>query len=76
VCSPKSRATLEPDNYDSPSESDQFSIPKWITPELVEDTIEVFRPYYEEELTEESAVEIIMNVGRLADALEIGGASC
>ena len=41
----------------------------WITDELIEQTIDVWQPYYEEELTEEDAVEILRNVVRMARAL-------
>lgn len=46
--------------------------PDWITPELVEATIRVWQPYYEEVLTPEEAVTMILNVGRLFDALSPG----
>jgi hypothetical protein len=39
--------------------------PEWITPELIERTIEVWQPYYEEVLTPEEAVTMIQSVGRL-----------
>lgn len=43
--------------------------PDWITPELVEQTIRVWQPYYQQELTIEGALEIIQTVGRFVDAL-------
>ncbi len=43
--------------------------PDWITPELIEATIRVWQPYYEEVLTPEEAVTMILSVGRLYDAL-------
>ena len=46
--------------------------PDWITPELVEATIRVWQPYYEEVLTPEEAVTMILTVGRLFDALSPG----
>jgi hypothetical protein len=46
--------------------------PDWITPELVEATIRVWQPYYEEVLTAEEAVTMILDVGRLFDALSSG----
>ena len=46
--------------------------PDWITPELVEATIRVWQPYYEATLTPEEAVIMILNVGRLYDALASG----
>jgi len=41
----------------------------WITDEAVEDTRRVWSPYYGRELTENEAVEILMNVKNLADVL-------
>jgi hypothetical protein len=46
--------------------------PHWITPELVEATIRTWQPYYEEVLTPEEAVTMILTVGRLFDALSPG----
>jgi hypothetical protein len=46
--------------------------PDWITPELVEETIRVWQPYYEAILTTEEAVTMILNVGRLYQALSSG----
>ena len=42
--------------------------PPWVTPELMADTIRVWRPYYGN-LTSEDALTIILNVGNLFDAL-------
>lgn len=46
--------------------------PAWITPELIEHTLRVWQPYYEEPLIPENAVEIIMNIGRLVEVLSCG----
>jgi hypothetical protein len=46
--------------------------PDWITPELVEKTIRVWQPYYQATLTPEEAVIMILNVGRLYQALSSG----
>lgn len=46
--------------------------PDWITPELIETTIRVWQPYYREVLTPEEAVTMIIDVGRLFDALSSG----
>jgi hypothetical protein len=46
--------------------------PDWITPELVEKTIRVWQPYYQAILTPEEAVTMILNVGRLYEALSSG----
>ena len=46
--------------------------PDWITAELIEQTIRVWQPYYEAVLTPEEAVTMILNVGRLYQALSSG----
>jgi hypothetical protein len=46
--------------------------PTWITPELVEQTIHVWQPYYGPVVTPEDAVTMILNVGRLFDVLSSG----
>jgi len=46
--------------------------PDWITPELIEATIRVWQPYYVEVLSPEEAVTMILDVGRLFDALSSG----
>lgn len=46
--------------------------PDWITPELIETTIRVWQPYYAEVLSPEDAVTMILDVGRLFDALSSG----
>jgi hypothetical protein len=43
--------------------------PDWITAELIEQTIRVWQPYYKEMLTTEDAIGMILNVGRLFQAL-------
>ena len=44
-------------------------IPKWITPERISETIRVWQPYCKERLTEDDAVEMLVNVGRLGEVL-------
>ncbi|MCP4966498.1 MAG: hypothetical protein GY926_14865 [bacterium] len=44
--------------------------PSWITLELFHDTIETWQPYYEDPLTAEDALEILLSVAQLTDALE------
>jgi len=44
--------------------------PDWITDELIADTISTWQPYYEATLTEQDAIEMLVNVGRLYDLLE------
>jgi hypothetical protein len=42
--------------------------PRWVTPELLADTLRVWQPYYGS-LTSQDALAIIMNVGSLFDVL-------
>jgi hypothetical protein len=44
--------------------------PPWVTAELIVDTIETWQPYYEEQLTSRDALEILLSVAHLVDALE------
>lgn len=46
--------------------------PDWITAELIERTIAVWQPYYADVISPEEAVTIIIDVGRLFDALSAG----
>ena len=46
-----------------------LSLPAWITPELIAQTLDVWQPYYRNRLTEQDAVDILLGVGRLFDAL-------
>ena len=46
--------------------------PDWITAELIEQTIRVWQPHYEATLTVDEAITMIMNVGRLYQALSSG----
>lgn len=43
--------------------------PEWITPELIAETVEVWQPYYAEELTTADAIGILRQVGLLFDTL-------
>lgn len=43
--------------------------PKWVTPDLLADTLEVWQPYYKEQLTVAENLDIILCVSKLADAL-------
>lgn len=58
----------EPEAY-----SDINSSHSWISDELIRETLVIWQPYSDEELTEEDAIEIILNTSRFLDALqEIG----
>ncbi len=43
--------------------------PSWVTLELIEGTIRVWQPQYEQRLTADDALSILMNFGQLADVL-------
>lgn len=46
--------------------------PAWVTPELIRKTLDVWQPYYEEELIPEDALAIIMGTTQLLDSLAQG----
>lgn len=43
--------------------------PSWVTPELIEKTLEVWQPYYEEELIAEDALAMIIGASQLFQCL-------
>ena len=45
--------------------------PAWITPEMLADTLVTWQPYYDEQLTETEALEILLAVGQLVDLLGV-----
>lgn len=54
--------------HDAPSVPVPAGAPRWVTPELLADTLRVWQPYYGN-LTPQDALSIIMNVGNLFDVL-------
>lgn len=44
----------------------------WITPELIEHTLQVWQPFYVDQLIPDDALEIIMSVDRVSDLLSSG----
>lgn len=44
--------------------------PGWVTPELLQDTIETWQPRYHERLTVTDALDILLAVSRLVDATQ------
>jgi len=46
--------------------------PAWVTPELIQKTLDVWQPYYEEELIPEDALAIIMGTTELLHSLSQG----
>jgi hypothetical protein len=57
-------ATSSPDSTGVPD-----GAPAWITVELIQKTIETWQPYYESRLLPEDALEILMGVGRMMEAI-------
>jgi len=43
--------------------------PAWATPELLQNTIETWQPYYNERLTVADALDILLAVSRLVDTI-------
>lgn len=47
--------------------SETLILPDWITPELLQDTIDVWSPHYSYTLTEDEAAAILADMGNLLD---------
>ena len=45
------------------------TVPDWITPELIDETIRVWQPYYREPLTRQDAIEMLSDISRLVAVL-------
>jgi hypothetical protein len=45
------------------------ALPEWVTSDLIAETIEVWQPKYSDPLTEHDAIEILLNVAALLDAI-------
>lgn len=52
--------------------ADLGHLPVWITPALIADTLRVWQPYYRQKLTERDALDILLAVGNLFDAIGKG----
>lgn len=61
------KVTLQQD--EAASVVDPAGLPAWITPELIEETVKVWQPYYQSQLAAGDAVEILTSVGYLLSAL-------
>ena len=65
-----------PSRKGEPSAGDPLTLPAgtpdWISPQLVEQTLRVWQPYSRQLLTVADAIEMILNVGRLSNALSRG----
>ena len=46
--------------------------PAWVTPELIEHTLRVWQPYYDDHLIPEDALAMILNIGRIFEVLSQG----
>ncbi|MEM8669247.1 MAG: hypothetical protein AAGG48_17120 [Planctomycetota bacterium] len=44
-------------------------LPDWVSDELLQKTIEIWQPYYPNQLTRDDAIAIINNVGGVIDCL-------
>lgn len=47
--------------------------PKWVTPELLANTIDVWQPYHKEILTPEAALTILLRMGGVLSILAEDG---
>jgi hypothetical protein len=45
--------------------------PPWVTNKLIADTIRVWQPHYKKKITEEDALEILINVCQLSNNLDL-----
>lgn len=61
-----SKTNRRRDERDQKSRSD---LPDWVSDELVQKTIEIWQPYYPNQLTRDDAIAIINNVGGVIDCL-------
>ncbi|MEO2030665.1 MAG: hypothetical protein ABGZ35_01125 [Planctomycetaceae bacterium] len=44
-------------------------LPDWVSDDLLQKTVEIWQPYYSNQLTREDAIAIINNVGGVIDCL-------
>jgi len=44
-------------------------LPDWVSDDLLQKTVEIWQPYYPDQLTREDAIAIINNVGGVIDCL-------
>ncbi|TWU62662.1 hypothetical protein V7x_43970 [Crateriforma conspicua] len=50
-------------------EQSRSDLPDWVSDELLQKTIEIWQPYYPNQLTRDDAIAIINNVGGVIDCL-------
>lgn len=65
-----SQSRLTQPDLEPPHDAGQVRAPGWVTEALIADTIQTWQPYYDTPLTEQDAIEMLVNVGRLFDMLE------
>ena len=63
---PRSKANRRQCDADQRSGSD---LPDWISEELIRKTVEIWQPYYPDQLTRNDAIAIIKNAGSVIDCL-------
>ena len=61
-----SKTNRRMEECDQRSRSD---LPDWVSDELLQKTIEIWQPYYPNQLTRDDAIAIINNVGGVIDCL-------
>ena len=61
-----SKTNRRKEECDQGSRSD---LPDWVSDELLKKTIEIWQPYYPNQLTRDDAIAIINNVGGVIDCL-------
>ncbi|MEM6467923.1 MAG: hypothetical protein AAF802_00030 [Planctomycetota bacterium] len=61
-----SKTNRRTEECDQRSRSD---LPDWVSDELLKKTIEIWQPYYPNQLTRDDAIAIINNVGGVIDCL-------
>lgn len=57
------------DRATSQTQPQSAAIPSWVTPALIAQTKVVWQPYFEEELTDAAALELLVPVGVLYEVL-------
>jgi len=62
----RSKTNQRKDVNDQRSGSD---LPDWVSEDLIKKTVEIWQPYYPNELTRDDAIVIIRNVGGLIECL-------
>ena len=63
------RANLNSPTTDAAKSAVPSGAASWVTPELIEQTVRVWQPYYKEPLTPEDALAIIQSASQLYNAL-------